>query len=380
MIDKNIARHVLTIGIACDPPKGGVASVLYVYKRHILQPFNFIASASSGSQWDKWLTFAKCLIKLPWVIVARDIKVVHFQAATGSSFWRTLIMAAMVKTMRRSIVYHMHGGDFQSYAKRYPRLVRLMVENSDCVIALSAYWKAYFETTFCCKQVEVVPNVIEPPVTIGAKPNDGICRFLFLGLVGKNKGVWDMLETMRHHKARFAGRVQLIIGGNGETELLCQRIKEYSLEGLVSFEGWVAGEKKARLLTEADAFVLPSYIEGVPISLLEAMSYGLPVVTTGVGGIPNIVSNGVNGYMINPGDTAAFADCMDKLAGDAELRKKMGEAGVSTCAKHLPQNAENILKAIYMKFTPPTNENVVKVGPSAPIVLTSADFALRLAA
>lgn len=353
MIDENISRHVLTIGIECERPVGGVAAVLYVYKRHILRPFHFLASAGNGSQWRKWRIFARCLLRLPWTIVANDIRCVHFQAATGASFWRTVIMATIVKAMRRSIAYHMHGGDIKQFAGRHPRMVRLMVEHSDCVIALSQYWKEWFEATFHCRQVEVVPNVIEPPVRIGDKPDDGICRFVFLGLICKNKGVWDMLEAMRQDKNRFAGRIQIVIGGNGETELLCQRIKEYGLDGIVKFAGWVAGEKKARLLTGADAFVLPSYIEGVPISLLEAMSYGLPVITTGVGGIPNIVSEGVNGFMIRPGDTAAFADCLDKLASSAEMRKKMGEAGMRMCAKHLPEDAERKLKTIYMKFTPP---------------------------
>lgn len=353
MISEKLARQVLTIGIECSRPVGGIASVLYVYKRHILQPFNFLASAGNGSQWRKWRIFAICLFRLPWVILSKDIKVVHLQAATGSSFWRTLIIMSVAKIMHRKVVYHVHGGDFQTFAKRHPRATRLVVENSDCVIALSQYWKEYFDMTFRCKRVEVVPNVIEPPVRIGEKPDDDICRFLFLGLVCKNKGVWDILDTMRQNKASFEGRVQIIIGGNGETELLQQRIRDYGLDSIVKFAGWVAGDKKARLLTTADAFVLPSYIEGVPISLLEAMSYGLPVVTTGVGGIPNIVKDGVNGFIISPGDQNGLAASIDRLASNVALRRQMGEAGAAVCAKHLPEKAEKILDNIYMRLTPP---------------------------
>ena len=125
---------------------------------------------------------------------------------------------------------------------------------------------------------------------------------LFLGLLGKNKGIYDLLECIRDHKVEFQGKLKLYIGGNGEIEHVKQLIKEYGIADIVIFEGWVSGDKKIELLNKSDAYILPSYKEGLPISILEAMSYGMPIISTPVGGIPEIVSNGENGYLVEPGN------------------------------------------------------------------------------
>lgn len=127
--------------------------------------------------------------------------------------------------------------------------------------------------------------------------------------------------------------MRLLIGGNGEVEEARVRATELGLLDSVEFLGWIDGERKSRLLSVADIFVLPSYYEGLPISLLEAMSWGIPIISTTVGGIPELVRDGTSGILIEPGDVHALAHALSTLAADGALRDRMGRAGRSQVAE-----------------------------------------------
>ena len=111
--------------------------------------------------------------------------------------------------------------------------------------------------------------------------------------------------------------------------------------------GWVSGAEKIDVFNIADIFVLPSYNEGLPISILEAMSYGLPILSTTVGGIPEIVENGVNGFLVEPGDKNALLEFLEVLVLNKTKRLEMGEKSRLVVADHLPNSVESQLKNLY---------------------------------
>lgn len=100
--------------------------------------------------------------------------------------------------------------------------------------------------------------------------------------IGHNKGIYDLIGVIALHKKEFHGRQQLRVGGNREVDKVKILIKEKKISDIVSYEGWVSGGRKVELLDVSDAYILPSYKEGLPISILEAMSYGLPMISTKV--------------------------------------------------------------------------------------------------
>ena len=104
-------------------------------------------------------------------------------------------------------------------------------------------------------------------------------------------------------------------------------IDEKGISDNVEFPGWVRGDTKDKLLRKADVFFLPSYNEGMPMSVLDAMGYGLPVVSTNVGGIPKIVHDGENGYCCDPGDVNRFAKGITEILLDRKERKSFGQTG-----------------------------------------------------
>jgi glycosyltransferase involved in cell wall biosynthesis len=153
-------------------------------------------------------------------------------------------------------------------------------------------------------------------------------KALFLGTVGPSKGAFDLLEALSLLKSNN-NSLYLTFAGPEEREgdlfRVEKKLKELALEQVCRVAGPVYGAEKAQLLSEAGVFVLPSYKECLPMAILEAMAAGLAVVTTPVGGIPEVVKEGYNGFLIAPGDVKALAEKLTILAGNPNLREAMGK-------------------------------------------------------
>ena len=143
----------------------------------------------------------------------------------------------------------------------------------------------------------------------------------------------------------------LIIGGNGETDRLIKIIKDKKLDEIIRFAGWVNGEKKIEVLNKSHVFILPSYIEALPISILEAMSYNLPIISTRVGDIPDIVINNENGFLINPKDKDALKNAISEmLSVTPEKRIKMGRRSFNLVQPYLSIHVEKDLEELYLSL------------------------------
>lgn len=338
-------KNILTIGIDYRVVRGGVAAVENVYST-FYQPFNHVTTTVTNGQVKKLLVLCKAILQfLYWMLFHPEIKIVHVQGSVGASFWRKAIFIYIAKFFHKKVVWHMHAGRFAVFYQQHRYAVRKVVNKSDVIIALSEYWKEYFKNEFPTKRVEIIKNVISAPRV--HKQQTGYFTLLFLGLLGKNKGIYDLLECIRDHKVEFQGKLKLYMGGNGEIEHVKQLIKEYGIADIVIFEGWVSGDKKIELLNKSDAYILPSYKEGLPISILEAMSYGMPIISTPVGGIPEIVSNGENGYLVEPGNKEDIYKAIISLLNDSDLRNRMGSVSLSRVGEHLPEYVEKQLETLY---------------------------------
>jgi glycosyltransferase involved in cell wall biosynthesis len=145
-----------------------------------------------------------------------------------------------------------------------------------------------------------------------------------VGDLGHNKGTWDILAAAAEVKSAVPG-ARFYFVGRGEFRDLQQRALKAGVEEAVIFLGSVTDEEKLEALQRADVFLLPSYGEGQPLSILEAMAAGLPVVSTTVGSIAEVIEDGANGFLIQPGDVSALARAMIELGEDADLRLRMGK-------------------------------------------------------
>ena len=341
------ANQVLTIGIDYKIVHGGVAAVETVYST-FYHPFNHVSTVVDYGKTRKLWTFFKALFAFfYWMIFHKEIKIIHIHGASKASFWRKRIFIRIAKIFKKKIVFHCHGAEFKNFTKVHHKAVSKTLNKCDCIIALSESWKKWFEEEFHHPNVVVIKNVIPKPVIKEKSEADGLFRLLFLGRLGKRKGIYDLLDVMIANKEAYNGRLQLLLGGDGDIEEVNQIITNEKLERIVKYEGWVSGNKKVELLNMADAYILPSYNEGLPISVLEAMSYELPIISTRVGGIPEILEDGTNGFIMEPGDKKAIKEAIERLMDDEDLRKKMGQKSALMVKAHLPEHVEKQLKELY---------------------------------
>lgn len=121
-------------------------------------------------------------------------------------------------------------------------------------------------------------------------------------------------------------RVMVRMAGDGEVDATRQLAHELELEAQVEVRDWIVGEEKQAWFRETNGFILPSRMEGLPMAMLEAMAWGKALIVSPVGGIPEFVTDGVEGFLVPPDDIDAIADAIRKLAENPDLRVQMGMA------------------------------------------------------
>lgn len=348
MLYQGICPTVLSVGCEYISPKGGVAQVMNTYSKYIYSPFRCVVNSGGRNKLAKLGIAVSGLIKTLFLLVSdRKIKILHIHTASYNSFRRSALWVSLGKLFHKKVILHMHGGGFKEFYVTDPRGIQAVLDKCDCIITLSKSWENYFKTELRCRNVQIVNNVVPPPNFETVEKSDQRFHLLFLGLITEEKGIFDYLDMLAAHKDIFGDRILLHIGGNGKTGLLEERIRQLGLTGCVKFEGFVSGEKKDYLLNLSDAFVLPSYVEGLPISILEAMSYRLPVMTTPVGGIPEVVIDKRNGCLFQPGDKEAMCDALRLLADNPAVVDFMRKESQDIIAEHLPDRVALRLEHIY---------------------------------
>lgn len=152
-------------------------------------------------------------------------------------------------------------------------------------------------------------------------------EIVFVGRLAAVKGVAVLIEAMAGLRARHPGARLTLVGDGGERQALEAKVRAADLEGMVHFAGYQDQEGVAAILARADIFALPSFAEGVPVVLMEAMASRLPVIATRVAGVPELVEDGVSGFVVPPGDLDSLMQSLDRLLQDPDLRARMGAAG-----------------------------------------------------
>jgi glycosyltransferase involved in cell wall biosynthesis len=226
--------------------------------------------------------------------------------------------------------------------------IRFIFRRADAVICLSDKWKDFYSTHFKIKKLFILNNVIERPlIAHAAGEGEGPVKLLFLGLIGQRKGLFDLLEVLQRNRDNFRDKYTLTIGGNGEVKRLEETLKNNHQGDPIRFAGWVVGEEKNKLLRDCDIYILPSHNEGLPISILEAMAYRKPIISTTVGGIPEIVKPGYNGWLFAPGDGKGLQQVLEEALNNKSLLKTYGLNSYALTADYTPEAVMRSLAILY---------------------------------
>lgn len=348
MLQTTLAGQVLTIGCDYRSPKGGVAQVLYNYEQYVFSNFNVITNSGDGNKLYKLNRAIAGIIKLIFTLLTdRHIKIVHIHSASYNSFWRSMWYVKVSKLLGRKVILHIHGGGFRKFYASAPQRIKPTLDSCDAIITLSQSWKEFFSTVTTCPHIAIVENIVSRPTANIERPNDGLLHLLFMGLIGEAKGIFDLIEAIHQHDNELRGKMMLHVGGKGKTDQLRALIAKYKLEDMVRFEGWVSGDKKVKLLSSSHAYILPSYTEGLPVSILEAMSYRMPILSTPVGGIPEVVTSDENGILFTPGDCEAMIAAIRTLIDKNNLISEMGNKSYDIIQPYFPDNVGLKLEHIY---------------------------------
>jgi glycosyltransferase involved in cell wall biosynthesis len=323
--------RVVMIGTAIDT-QGGVSTVVGVLKGAGLFDrcgLLYIPTHRDGGAGAKLAALASAWLRYMGLLLAGKVALVHAHTASRASFWRKSLFILPAFLARVPVILHLHGAEFQVfYGKECSawarRFVRWVFQRVSQVVVLSGSWESWVRASFPAAKVRVIANPILVP-ELATKTERSPRTLLFLGRLGKRKGVYDLLRAVAGLKSAYPD-LRVLLGGDGELDAVRAEASALGIGGQVELLGWVKGADKARLLNEASVYVLPSYNEGLPMSVLEAMAHGLPVVSTPVGGIPEAVRDGVEGFLVTPGDVEGLVDRIGRLLADPALRERMGDA------------------------------------------------------
>nr|WP_290907306.1 glycosyltransferase [Anoxybacillus sp.] len=319
---------VLVIGSSLRD-KGGIVTVINnIRNSFIAEKFelDMVETYIAGSKVEKIKIFLKGLFTFLYKLLNKRPDIIHIHMSYKGSFYRKSLFVLLAKILKVPTIIHVHGSSFKDFYKSLSTIqrnyVKYILNKADKLIVLSKEWENYFSEIVKKEKIQILYNGVKISGSSPSRMNDiPIC--LFLGRLGKRKGTYDLIEAIRIIKDKGL-KAKFLLAGDGEIENIQQCIKDYNLGDYVETLGWISGEQKLSLLQKADLFVLPSYNEGLPMAILEAMDFGLPVISTPVGGIPEVIKNEENGFLVQPGDIKELASAIEKIIVDKNVRERIG--------------------------------------------------------
>lgn len=268
-------------------------------------------------------------------IVFRHASIVHLNTSLNPrAYWRDLAYLFVARALGARIVCQVHGGALprRFFAGRpaLTRFLRWTLTLPDILVVLARCELEAYRDFIPEREVIALPNGIDcrpfSLLPIVSSTDGTPLQLVYIGRLAREKGLYEALQGVRlAHELGVDAR--LVIAGGGPEE---GRLKRYAhalgISTRVTFTGPVFGADKVRLLEGAHATLLASYSEGLPYALLESMAAGIPVIATPVGAIPDVMADGIHGFLVPPRDGKAIAEALAVLAGDRERLSWMSRA------------------------------------------------------
>lgn len=295
---------------------------------------------------DAWRTYR----------AARTADIVHLQlvADPGLPALRAAALNLAGSAGRARLVAHVHsavGNAGRPEFARYGVLDRIALRTlrrARLVCTVSNAGTATMRGLARPTPVVTVDNAIAVDAFAPTRPDGTPPTVLFVGVVCRRKGTLELARAARLLRERGLRDWRLVVvGGPGPTPgpEYAEIVAEFTAAGLAdSIVGPEHGEQVRARLARADVFVLPSFLEGQPIAIIEAMAAGVPVVGTAIGAVPDLIRDGIEGRVVEPGNVEAMAEALEQLITDPALRIRMGAAGRerAQAAHDLPQLARRL--------------------------------------
>jgi glycosyltransferase involved in cell wall biosynthesis len=308
------------------------------------QYIHFEVGKKDGEKRNLGRFFGLLKMYLKWFyLLATTNHFIHFNFPVDKrSIIRDVPMIWMAKLFSKRMVLHLHGGEYlmqDSHPRWVEKMMRIAFSGKAPIITLSAAEEEFIIKKYNCKNVYTLPNCID--LTDAERfdrvtPSEGKLILLFLGRIHVDKGlayIYEAFTILKQQGVPF----KFVLAGKGPDEDEYKQKFTGLLGNDFDFKGIVGGQAKVNAFKESDVFLLPSFYEGLPIALLEAMSFGLVPIATNVGAIGQVIETADDGIMINTKSADDIVNAVIKLSSDRELVKKL---------------SHNAKKVIFKKYNP----------------------------
>ena len=333
--------------------KGGMVSVVknYLnYKDWEDVDIRYIPTRINANKYVLVLYFMWAYIKILCLALIGKVDIVHLHTAERGSFFRKAFLVQTFNILGIKTVMHHHAAEFElfytSLSERRKKYVRHILELTDLNIVLGEEFAQLLRNKASKAKVKVLYNAVG---TYSYNPyNKDARNILFLGVLCERKGVYNLLQAIKLLDPQIDKTIKLYLCGDGEMEKVKQMIKELGISHRIAHLGWIVGEQKKLFMANAMVNVLPSYNEGLPMTILETMAYGIPNISTSIASIPEVLHNNDNGFLVKPGDIDALAEVLKKIIENSSLREEFSQKSYQLITKSfsLDKNIE-ILKSYY---------------------------------
>lgn len=331
--------------------RGGITSVVEAHKE--------------GDQWKKyhckWIethidknAFCKLLFLIKglirFVILLPFYDIVHIHTSEPASAFRKSIFVFWAKLFNKRVIIHFHSFSPDTTIKgKHQKVYRYLFGKSDSILVLSEFWKKELLETFNVDgKVKVIYNPCIVPKS--EKHYEKKYQILYAGAVNERKGYKDLIKAFALVAAKYPDW-KVIFAGNGGIEEGKLLGKELGVDEQLVFLGWINGEDKDKAFQEASVFCLPSYAEGFPMAVLDAWAYALPVITTPVGGLSDVLIDNVNALVFLPGDIESLSLQIDKMITNTTLRTEISrESSLLSQTTFNRTTINSQLDSIYANF------------------------------
>ncbi|HKB08934.1 MAG TPA: glycosyltransferase family 4 protein [Candidatus Polarisedimenticolia bacterium] len=283
--------------------------------------YSALAVSASTNRYVRLLDIVATLIRRRRQI---DILIVHVYG--GPSFVVEDIASRLGRMFGVRIIMLLHGGAFPEFMGRFPRWARRVLRRADLLVAPSPFLaRAVGRFGFACR---VIPNVIDLPAYPYRRRTVLCPRLFWMRTFDPDYNPLMAIEVLSGIRASFPDAT-LVMGGQDKGMLadVRRRAKELGIEGAVRFPGFLDMAAKAREGSAADVFINTNRVDNMPVAVVEACAMGIPVVTTSVGGVPDLISDGRTGLLVPDGDAGAMVAAVERLLGDPGLAATLSDNG-----------------------------------------------------
>jgi glycosyltransferase involved in cell wall biosynthesis len=295
------------------------------------------SSLYMGMKLIAYATFS--LITFAYNLIKRRPQVVHIFSCTYWGFWRNAFYVLFAKFLGRKVIFHILGAIDIFYSRESGYFVKFFIRKTldlaDLHIVQSPNLRD-FVNSITKKKVIAIFNGVDFNIfkyKMNYKEQLRLHKngkaVLTVGALGDDKGTYNILKAIPL-VIKNDSEVIFYFVGRGNISKFTDISQKQGIEKHVKLLGAVSDDKKIKLYLSSGIFILPSYKEGQPISIIEAMAAGLPVVSTTVGSIPEIIREGENGFLIEPGDYKGLAEKIIHLLRNDEIREKIGKINYET--------------------------------------------------